>query len=55
MIATKSTLSLVLAVAIPTGQFLLAGCSTGTTTTSEQQVSSSPPPMDTSTTVYRRQ
>jgi hypothetical protein len=54
VISTKSSLSLVLAVTLLTGQFLLVGCS-GSTTTSEQQVSSPPPPMDTSTTVYRRQ
>ena len=54
MTATKSTLSLVVAMALLTGQFLLAGCSSGTTT-SEQQVSSPPPPVETSTTMYRRQ
>jgi uncharacterized lipoprotein YajG len=32
MTATKSTLSLVLAMTLLTGQFLLAGCSSGTTT-----------------------
>jgi hypothetical protein len=54
MIATKSSLSLVLAMTLLTGQFLLAGCSSGTTT-SEQQVTSPPPSVDTSTTMYRRQ
>jgi uncharacterized lipoprotein YajG len=54
MIATKSSLSLVLAMTLLTGQFLLAGCSSGTTT-SEQQVTSPPPSVDTSTPMYRRQ
>ena len=54
MIAIKPSLSLMLAVTLLTGQFLLAGCSSGTTT-SEQQVSSPPPPVETSTTMYRRQ
>lgn len=55
MTATKSSLSLTLAMTLLAGTALVAGCSQPASTTTSEQVSSAPPAMDTSTTTqYRR-
>ncbi len=57
MSASKSPLSIALAMSLIAGTALLAGCAQpASTTTSSEQVSAAPAPMNTSTTTtYRRQ